>query len=68
MPEVLLQVLFPYWEYLDWLSPFLSFSKQKKPGIVRFFISFEKPTRYWKVIAPPELNSYKLAEKVCAFS
>ena len=47
---------------------FCHFQNKKSPGIVRFFISFEKPTRYWKVIAPPELNSHKLAEKVCAFS
>tara|TARA_B100000925_G_scaffold286402_1_gene264035 strand:- start:259 stop:465 length:207 start_codon:yes stop_codon:yes gene_type:complete len=68
MPEVLLQVLFPYWEYLDWLFPFLSFSKQKKTWDSKILYFFEKPTRYWKVIAPPELNSHKLAEKVCAFS
>ena len=30
--------------------------------------AWPRKTMYWKVIAPPELNSHKLAEKVCAFS
>jgi len=47
---------------------FCHFQNKKSPDIIKFFISFGKPTRYWKVIAPLELNSHKLVEKVCAFS
>jgi len=46
---------------------FCHFQNKKSPGIVRFFISFEKPTRWSKVIAPYKINSHQLAEKVCAF-
>ena len=47
---------------------FCHFQNKKSPGIVKFFISFEKPTRWSKVIAPYKINSHQLAEKVCAFS